>query len=31
LTEPLKEGNRVKYEVEMGAKGPVAINVQKEK
>lgn len=31
LTEPLKEGNRVKFEVEMGAKGPVAINVQKEK
>lgn len=31
LSEPLKEGNRIKFEVEMGAKGPVAINIQKEK
>jgi cold shock CspA family protein len=31
LTEPLKEGNRVRFQTEMGAKGPVAINVQKEK
>ncbi len=31
LSEPLKEGNRVRFEVEMGAKGPVAINIQKEK
>jgi cold shock CspA family protein len=31
LTEPLKEGNRVRFEVEMGAKGPVAVRIQKEK
>jgi cold shock CspA family protein len=31
LTEPLKEGERVSFETEMGAKGPVAINVRKEK
>lgn len=31
LTEPLKEGERVKFETEMGAKGPVAINIQKDK
>jgi cold shock CspA family protein len=31
LTEPLQEGERVRFETEMGAKGPVAINVQKEK
>ncbi len=29
LSEPLKEGNRVSFEVEMGPKGPSAINVQK--
>ncbi len=29
LSEPLKEGNRVNFEVEMGPKGPSAINVQK--
>lgn len=31
LTEPLKEGERVMFETEMGPKGPVAINIQKEK
>ncbi len=31
LSEPLKEGQRVRFETEMGAKGLVAINVQKEK
>lgn len=31
LSEPLKEGNLVRFEVEMGAKGPVAINIQKVK
>lgn len=31
LTEPLKEGERVKFETEMGAKGPVAIHIQKVK
>lgn len=31
LTEPLKEGERVSFETEMGNKGPVAINVQKVK
>lgn len=31
LTEALKEGERVKFEVEMGPKGPVAINIQKDK
>ena len=31
LTEPLKEGERVKFETEMGAKGPIAINIQKDK
>ncbi len=31
LTEPLKEGEKVKFEVEMGPKGLVAINIQKEK
>ena len=30
LSEPLKEGNKVSFEVEMGAKGPVAINIKKE-
>ena len=30
LTEPLKEGQRVKFETEMGAKGLVAVNVQKD-
>ena len=30
LSEPIKEGNRVKFEVEMGPKGPVAINLKKE-
>ncbi|HVG41705.1 MAG TPA: cold shock domain-containing protein [Chitinophagaceae bacterium] len=29
LTEPIKEGNKVNFEVEMGAKGPSAINVKK--
>ena len=29
LSEPLKEGNSVSFEVEMGAKGPVAINIKK--
>ena len=27
LSEPLKEGNRVNFEVEMGPKGPSAVNV----
>ena len=31
LTEPLKEGHRVQFETEMGPKGLVAINIQKEK
>ena len=31
LTEQLSEGNRVSFEVEMGAKGPVAIGIKKEK
>jgi cold shock CspA family protein len=31
LTEALKEGERVKFETEMGPKGPVAINIQKDK
>lgn len=31
LTEVLKEGERVKFEVEMGPKGPMATNVQKDK
>jgi cold shock CspA family protein len=31
LTEPLKEGQRVQYETEMGPKGLVAVNIQKEK
>jgi cold shock CspA family protein len=31
LSEPLKEGQRVKFEVEMGPKGPVAINIQKDR
>ena len=31
LAEPLKEGERVQFETEMGAKGPVAINIQKDK
>ena len=30
LSEPLKEGNHVSFEVEMGAKGPVAISINKE-
>jgi cold shock CspA family protein len=30
LSEPLKEGNRVSFEVEMGNKGPVATNIQKQ-
>ena len=29
LLEPIKEGNRVNFEVEMGAKGPTAIKVKK--
>lgn len=29
LSEPLKEGNRVNFEVEMGPKGPSAVNVKK--
>jgi cold shock CspA family protein len=29
LSEPIKEGNKVAFEVEMGAKGPTAINVKK--
>ena len=29
LSEPLKEGNRVSFEVEMGPKGPSAVNVKK--
>ena len=29
LSEPIKEGNRVSFEVEMGPKGPSAINVKK--
>lgn len=31
LAEPLKDGERVRFETEMGAKGLVAINVQKDK
>lgn len=31
LAEPLKEGERVKFETEMGPKGLVAINIQKDK
>ncbi|HEU4904163.1 MAG TPA: cold shock domain-containing protein [Flavisolibacter sp.] len=31
LSEPLKDGERVKFETEMGPKGPVAINIQKAK
>lgn len=31
LTEALKEGERVKFETEMGPKGLVAINIQKDK
>lgn len=31
LTEPLKEGERVQFETQMGPKGPVAINIQKAK
>jgi cold shock CspA family protein len=29
LSEPIKEGNRVNFEVEMGPKGPSAVNVKK--
>jgi cold shock CspA family protein len=29
LTEPIAESNRVSFEVEMGARGPVAINITK--
>ncbi|MEO6069212.1 MAG: cold shock domain-containing protein [Chitinophagaceae bacterium] len=29
LSEPIKEGNKVSFEVEMGAKGPTAIKVKK--
>ena len=29
LSEPIKEGNKVNFEVEMGAKGPTAIKVKK--
>ena len=29
LSEPIKEGNRVSFEVEMGPKGPSAVNVKK--
>lgn len=31
LTEPLKDGERVKFETQMGPKGPVAVNIQKVK
>jgi cold shock CspA family protein len=31
LSERLKEGDKLSFEVEMGMKGPVAINIQKEK
>ncbi len=31
LTEPLQDGERVKFQTEMGNKGPVAINIQKER
>ena len=30
LTEPIKEGDKIQFEVEMGAKGPVAINIKKQ-
>ncbi|MBN8878326.1 MAG: cold shock domain-containing protein [Sphingobacteriales bacterium] len=29
LTEPIKEGDKVNFEVEMGDRGPSAINVKK--
>lgn len=28
LTEPIREGNRVTFEVEMGQKGPIAVSVK---
>jgi cold shock CspA family protein len=31
LTVPIKEGDRISFEVEMGAKGPVAISIKKDK
>lgn len=31
LTEPLKEGQRITFETEMGPKGLVAVNIQKDK
>jgi cold shock CspA family protein len=31
LTEPVQEGEKVRFQTEMGAKGPVAINIQKDK
>ena len=31
LSEPLKEGDRISFEVEMGNKGPVAMQIKKEK
>ena len=30
LSEPLKEGDRISFEVEMGNKGPVAVQIKKE-
>lgn len=30
LTEAIKEGDKLQFEVEMGAKGPVAINIKKQ-
>jgi cold shock CspA family protein len=29
LSEPIKEGEKVEFEVEMGARGPSAVNVKK--
>lgn len=29
LSEPLKENDKLSYEVEMGAKGPIAVNIKK--
>ncbi len=30
LTEPVAEGNRLQFEVEPGARGPVAVNIKKQ-